>query len=257
MDTMITFGAFADPHYADRDIRIGRWYREALVRIAAAQEAFAAEATDFNVCLGDFIDLCDDDRDLTPALEQITAQIGKAGRPTYYVPGNHDLAAIDRAVLADFCGWPDKRGYYAFVFRGIRFIVLNTNFDGDSETLPPWNKTWINSDQLKWLEAELKNPEPAVILTHANLDPRMNDDRLDAHIVMNAADARAILEASGKVKLVVQGHCHGGAFTALNGIDYVTLPAMVMGEHNNSAMIFAIAADGSFSYRQLFNPYTV
>ena len=252
MENVITFGAFADPHYADRDVRIGRWYREAPNRIAAAQERFAAAQTDFNVCLGDFIDLCDDDRDLTPALEQITALIGTAGRPTYYVPGNHDLAAVDRAALAAFCGWPDNRGYYAFVFRGIRFIVLNTNYDGESETLPPWDETWINSDQLRWLETELQNPEPAVIFTHANLDPRMRDGHIDQHIVMNAADARAIIEASGKVKLVVQGHCHGGAFTALAGIDYVTLPAMVMGENGNSAMIFSIAADGSYTCRQLF-----
>jgi predicted glycosyltransferase len=91
-----------------------------------------------------------------------------------------------------------------------------------------------------------------VILTPANLDPRMRDGRMDQHIVMNAAEARAILEASGKVKLVVQGHCHGGAFTSLAGIDYVTLPAMVMGEHSNSAMIFSIQADGSYTCRQLF-----
>ena len=252
MEAVITFGAFADPHYADRDVHIGRWYRQAPDRIAAAQERFAAAQTDFNVCLGDFIDLCDDDRDLIPALTKITALIGTAGRRTYYVPGNHDLAAIDRKTLAAFCGWPDERGYYAFVFRGVRFVVLNTNFDGDSETLPPWTKTWINSDQLRWLETELKNPEPAVILSHANLDPRMHDDRMDAHVVMNAADARAILEASGKVKLVVQGHCHGGAFTSLAGIDYVTRPAMVKGEHSNSAMIFSINADGSYACRQLF-----
>ena len=250
----VTFGAFADPHYADRNPRIGRWYRDACNRIAAAQAVFAAEETDFNVCLGDLIDLCEDERDLTSALAEVTALFASAGRPTYCVAGNHDLAALPRQTLAKELGWPGGKSYYSFVVKGIRFIVLDTNYTGDSETLPPWDKTWVNGAQLRWLAAELSQPEQAVILTHANLDPRKHGDSFDSHIVLNAAAVRQILEDSGKVRLVVQGHCHNGAKSVVNGITYVTLPAMVMGESSNSAMLFSLGDDGSFAYRQLFSP---
>ncbi|MBR5519294.1 MAG: metallophosphoesterase [Clostridia bacterium] len=250
---LITFGAFTDPHYADRDVRIGRYYRDGIHRMTAAQAEFSAAETDFNVCLGDFIDLCADDRDVSPALAEVVALTAQAGRPTYFVAGNHDLAALGYPALAKACAWPDEKGYYSFCLRGVRFIVLNTNFSGDSMELPHWNQTWLNTPQLAWLETELANPEPAVVLAHANLDPRMREDgELDPHIVRNAADARAILEASGKVRLVIQGHCHEGAYSEVNGITYLTLPAMVMGENKNAAAIFTVESDGSFTCRKLF-----
>jgi manganese-dependent ADP-ribose/CDP-alcohol diphosphatase len=45
-----------------------------------------------------------------------------------------------------------------------------------------------------------------------------------------------MLAASGKVKTVFQGHYHPGHENELNGIRYITLPAMCEGEENRFAV---------------------
>ena len=45
-------------------------------------------------------------------------------------------------------------------------------------------------------------------------------------IMKNAAEVRKILEESGRVHLVLQGHYHPGAEHEHNGIRYTTFPAM-------------------------------
>ena len=70
-------------------------------------------------------------------------------------------------------------------------------------------------------------------MLHENLDPNVEEH----HIVKNAAEIREILEASGKVRTVIQGHFHEGADSVVNGIRYITLPAMCEGEENSYRII--------------------
>ena len=63
--------------------------------------------------------------------------------------------------------------------------------------------------------------------------------RLDVtkqHSVKNAEDVRKVLEASGKVAAVFQGHSHQNDYQSLAGIHYCTLAAVVegSGEGNNA-----------------------
>jgi hypothetical protein len=68
----------------------------------------------------------------------------------------------------------------------------------------------------------------AHIFIHHNLNP----DAEQHHLVKNAAEVREILEKSGKVKAVWQGHYHTGHDSIINGISYHTLGAMCEGEEN-------------------------
>jgi hypothetical protein len=45
--------------------------------------------------------------------------------------------------------------------------------------------------------------------------------------VVNRAEVRGVLEASGKALAVFQGHDHQGAYSLINGIPYYTLKAII------------------------------
>jgi hypothetical protein len=72
--------------------------------------------------------------------------------------------------------------------------------------------------------------------------------RLDAAgdaYVKNSAEVRAVLEASGKVLAVFQGHEHPGGHRLVNGIHYYTLKALVEGSgaENNSYAVLEVHPD--------------
>ena len=69
------------------------------------------------------------------------------------------------------------------------------------------------------------------------------------HRVKNAEEARSILQSSGKVAAVLQGHKHKGVYTEIKGIPYYALKAMVegSGRENNAYAIVDILGDGSIA----------
>jgi alkaline phosphatase len=66
------------------------------------------------------------------------------------------------------------------------------------------------------------------------------------HGVNNNADVRKILEASGKVLAVFQGHSHQNDLKEIAGIHYCTLVAMVEGSgpENNGYSRIDLHTDG-------------
>lgn len=79
---------------------------------------------------------------------------------------------------------------------------------------------------------------------YADIDPSA-DGR---HLVRNAAEVRALLEASGKVRAVIMGHQHCGGEGIVNGIPYYALAAMVAGRgpEANSFAEATIYPSGAF-----------
>ena len=69
---------------------------------------------------------------------------------------------------------------------------------------------------------------------HQNIDPQVPE----VLRLFNDAEVRDILEKSGKVKAVYQGHHHPGHRTVWNGIEYISLPAMC--EYENASEIIDI-----------------
>ena len=62
-----------------------------------------------------------------------------------------------------------------------------------------------------------------IVFTHQRLDVA------GPHSVKNAANVRKILESSGNVSAVLQGHSHKNDHQEITGIHYATLVAMVEG----------------------------
>ena len=73
-----TFAAFADPHYAQRDPHIGRFYRQSPEKLRQCLPAFSAPDVDFVVCLGDLVDGTRADA------EEMAALAKEADKPVCY-----------------------------------------------------------------------------------------------------------------------------------------------------------------------------
>ena len=94
-----------------------------------------------------------------------------------------------------------------------------------------WTDSLLPAAQVGQLGRVLgdSNVTGATVFIHQRLDG-CTDAR---YTVRNSDEVRAVLEASGKVGTVFQGHYHRGDRKEINGIRYITLPAMCEGEGNS------------------------
>ena len=72
-------------------------------------------------------------------------------------------------------------------------------------------------------------------------------DAEDATCIANAAEVRRVIEESGKVKCVVQGHWHEGSFREVGGVAYYSAPASVfdyVGESDAHSLIEVFPSGG-------------
>lgn len=117
-------------------------------------------------------------------------------------------------------------------------IVLDGNYSSDEISYEDaewdWTDSVIPEKELEWLRKTLNEaPGKAIVFCHQNLDERKNDP----HVIRNADAVRSVLEASGKVLAVLQGHCHSGCRSIQNGILYHTFPALCEGGRIPFAMV--------------------
>ena len=228
----VRFGFITDCHYAAHiETNLLRNYRDGLLKM----DAFAAKmnelGADFVVEGGDFKDLGRTPDESLEYLRAIEARFAAFKGPRYHVLGNHDHDNLSKEeFLAQIAneGQDSAKAFYAFTRNGVRFIVLDACYRSDGEPYCRGNFSWADAfvppEQVEFLKAELAAAKgPCVPIVHHQLDSEEK-----AYVVKNAAEIRDILEKSGKVKLVVQGHYHEGAFRELNGIGYFTSPASVL-----------------------------
>lgn len=247
------FGIVADCHYADADTAGSRYYRRSLDKLTECVELMNAQKVDFLIELGDF-----KDQD-NPAVEQRTISHLRAVEevlqeftgPTYHVLGNHDEDSISKEQFLDNVentGINPAKSYYSFDLGGVHFVVLDANYKADGTDYDHGNFNWTDANippaELDWLEQELADARgDAVVFIHQLLDGT------GSVYVNNAADVRRILEESGKVLAVFQGHHHSGSCSRIEGIHYYTLKAVVEGpgEEDNSYAIVEVRPDRSIT----------
>lgn len=226
-------GLFADPHYCRADVLCRtRRPRLSLDKIRAAMEAFAASGVELCICMGDLIDHCDSAEESRQCLDEVMSLIRSYPLPFRLLPGNHDYGVFSAEEFFARTGCPippctlDTDSH--------RLIFLDANYRSDFRRFDvagvDWKDANLPPEQLVFLQTALSDTDkPCVVLIHENLDDGVQID----HVVKNAGDARRIIEESGKVPLVIQGHYHKGADRIINGIRYLTLPAMCEGEGNH------------------------
>lgn len=229
----VTFGIVTDCHYAERDDPQGmRAYRESDEKLAECVADMNRQKVDFLIELGDFKDQGDNASQTLDFLRTIEAVFNRFEGPRYHVLGNHDMDRISKEqFLANISntGFPRALPYYSFDAGGIHFVALDANCRADGSDYNAgnfdWRQAFVAAPQLEWLAADLAASRlPVIVFVHHRLDA----DQGEVY-ARNAADVRRVLETSGRVRAVFQGHHHEGGYRCVNAIHYYTLKALVVG----------------------------
>lgn len=237
-------GLITDLHYADKAPAGTRYYRETLSKLAEASDKLGAEKPALVIELGDLIDAANDVEVELGYLKTINDQFQKLSDDRHYVLGNH---CVDTLTKGEFLGAVGQaKSYYSFDRGGFHFVLLDACFKSDGQPYQRKNFEWtdanIPAEELKWLASDLAaTDKPTIVLAHQRLDNAGN------HMVRNSAAVRDVLEKSGKVTAVFQGHNHKNSYQQIGGIHYCTLVAMIEGSgaENNAYSILDLLPDGS------------
>ena len=237
-------GLVTDLHYADKPPAGSRHYRETPDKLAEAAAQFGKHTPDFIVELGDFIDAADSVDVELGYLKRINRDFAAICKQRHYVLGNHCVYTLTKQEFLD--GVEQPKSYYSFDSGEFHFVVLDSCFRSDGEPYGRKNFKWtdpnIPAAEVEWLRADLNNTtNRTVVFAHQRLDVSNN------YGVKNAAEVRKVLEASGKVLAVFQGHSHKNDHKEIGGIHYCTLVAMVEGSgaESNGYSIMNLARDGT------------
>jgi 3',5'-cyclic AMP phosphodiesterase CpdA len=239
----LRFGIVTDCHYADIDAAGNRFYRESLDKLSECVATMNSENVDFLVELGDF-----KDQDKSPVedrtlsyLQDIEAVFQEFNGPRFHVLGNHDMDSLSKQQFlahVENTRVGPGRSYYSFDVKGLHCIVLDANFRTDGSDYDHGNFSWAGANipvhEFDWLRQDIvASQSPAIVFVHQRLDGA------GSVYVRNAGEVRQVLEQSGRVLAVFQGHDHKGGYSQLKGIHYYTLPALVEG-HGPDANSYAI-----------------
>lgn len=237
-------GLVTDLHYADKPPAGTRHYRETPDKLAQAADQFSSDQLNFIVELGDLIDAADSVNTELGYLKRINKDFSAICKHRHYVLGNHCVHTLTKQEFLD--GVEQKESYYSFDAGQFHFIVLDSCFRSDGEPYGRKNFVWTDPNvpamELAWLKADLKaTSKKTVIFAHQRLDVSNN------HGVKNGTDVRKVLEDSGQVMAVFQGHSHQNDHKDIAGIHYCTLVAMVEGSgvQNSGYSIMEIADNGT------------
>ena len=247
-----SFGLVGDIHYADKDVRINRHYREAIGKLEQCVAMFNARKLPLTVMLGDFIDKAPDKSTELAYLKTIRQTFAQYAGDKHFVLGNHDLARLSKDEFLANCGAATPQRHYSFDAGGYHFVILDAGFTKDGTAYDAGNFKWkdanIPAAQQEWLADDLlkARAKKTIVCVHQNLH-----DESSIYGVKNAKAVRRILEKAGNVLAVLQGHDHQGAYAKINGIHYFTLKALVDGAtlKNNSYAVVTLAPDGRMRLR--------
>lgn len=250
---IIRFGMISDVHYAKREPAGNRFYNQSLGKVQEAIDRMNQEKLDFVIELGDFKDQDEvpNEANTLKYLADIESVFQKFKGPTYHVLGNHDTDGISKKQFlerVENTDIPKTESYYSFTRKGIHFVVLDGDFTREEKAYDhgnfSWDDSFIPESQINWLKDDLKgNSLPIVVFVHQMLG-NWRDSKLE---VQNAAEVRQVLEQSGKVLCVFQGHVHEESYNVINGIPYYSVNAVVDGDgpENSAFMIVDIYKNGS------------
>lgn len=241
---LLRVGLLTDLHYADRPPAGTRFYRETLPKIRECIARFNEIRPDFAVELGDFIDAAETAEGEIGHLKTIEAEFVRFQGARHYVLGNHCAWTLTKDEFLKNCG--ARKEFYSFDQGGFHFVILDACFRADGVPYGRRNFNWTDTDipatERDWLKEDLRTAQgKTVVFVHQRLDVAGD------YGVKSGREVRKVLEDSGKVLAVFQGHNHKNDLREINGIHYCTLAAMIEGSGaaNSAYGILSILQDGS------------
>ena len=211
-------GLFTDSHYSSIS------GPDVLDRIEKAFVEFKKEKCDLAVFLGD---LLHDDVSHEKEMQNLKA-VGDIFRefrkPVFAVIGNHDTNLFAKDEFYRLLGEEFRPQNVVFQEKLLLFID-GCYFQNGEEYRPGHTggvDTWYPDTDALRQQLERFSGQDAYVFTHQVLDLSSGS----VQRIQNAAQIRGILEESGKVRRVFQGHSHKLVESDINGIHYMTLPAM-------------------------------
>lgn len=241
---VLRVGLMTDLHYAEKPTWGSRHYRQSLAKIKEAVRKLNDRRVDLAVELGDLIDGGSEREEELAFLRTVDEQFARCEAERHYVLGNHCLAGFTKEEFIAQSG--ARRPHYGFDRAGYHFVILDACYRQDGEPYGrnnfEWTDTIIPPHELDWLEEDLaKSDRPTIVFVHQRLDVE------GSYAVKNAPAVRKVLEKSGQVRAVLQGHYHRNDHKEIGGIHYCTLAAMVegAGETNNAYAVMNLHADGT------------
>lgn len=217
-------GLFADPHYSSAEVTCkNRYNSRSLQKMKDACARFEREKCDLIICLGDLTDSEPTHEEELATLKLISEVLRHCSVPVAVLMGNHDAFTFTREEFYRILGEqfrPVDRSS-----DGKTLIFADCCYCSSGKPYMPKDTDWTDSflPNADAFQARIDEADGDVyVFSHQNLDPTVECH----HIISNAEEIRDILESSGKVKAVYQGHYHPGSETRIGGIRYVTLPAL-------------------------------
>ncbi len=234
---MLTLALISDLHFGPETYHRGK-LRKLTREGPKLAKAFVERmndsvSPDLVVNLGD--DIEDESRDADLARYRGCIQVLASARAErVHVAGNHDTVHLANDDLRAAWGagpWDASAARrdlcYSFERGGFHFTVLHTHEKQDVDIT-------VGEEQLGWLAADLAAARlPVVVLMHhsaSEQDLRGNywfEGREHVALVKERHDLRRILRASGKVRIVLNGHVHWNHFDVVDGLPFVTVQSLI------------------------------
>ncbi len=240
----LRIGLATDLHYAVKPASGTRHYRESLTKFSEAATCFRQEKPDHIIALGDVIDSAVTLDTEKGYLKQVAKEFASLPGKHHFVLGNHCVENLTKPEFLGIIG--QEKSYYSFDANGYHFVILDACFNQDGASYGRKNfkrgDANIPPAEMEWLRADLHQTEhKTIVCVHQCLDMFPPSGVRDYNAV------RSVLEKSGKVIGVLQGHFHWGNYGEIHGIHYCTIQAIVEGsgpENNSYAMLEILPGDG-------------
>jgi 3',5'-cyclic-AMP phosphodiesterase len=192
------------------------------------QRWLSSSQADMVVDLGDRI--TDEDAALDrKRLSEVAQWFKKIRLPRHHLVGNHDIDCLSVSENEALLGQPLCSR--AVIINGWRLIfwAVNSKLAGKRGLI-------AKPEELSWLRTELKRRKiPTIIFTHAPLGNgsytgNFYFEKAVPHLAGYSPEQgekiREIIERSETVVMCINGHAHWNAYQCIDGIHYVTLPAL-------------------------------
>lgn len=158
------------------------------------------------------------------ALKAIVRGFEDGGIPVILALGNHDdRATFRRVVLGEEDTDPSRPYHHSRSIDGVRIITLDSVIPGEGAGA-------LDSEQLAWLESELRQPAPngTLIVVHHPCRLAAPAHHYPLFVLHDAPSLeRVIADAPGRMLGVLAGHSHQANASPFAGTIHATAPAVL------------------------------